>query len=470
MSNSKKVRDALASRDADVIEEMLGEMEETSGVVVMAGTSDAAIKLDDNKWQKYINERFVVFELRKDKRLYPVICLENTLSLLKFGGISVGYNEMSKENEITIPGQDFHRDRKANSQLSWLYNFCRTNQYKIEEGQLDKHLDKIGDDHAFHPVKEMIAANPWDGVSRLSDLFETIETDDTALRDLIMRRWMVSAIAAVYLPRGISSQGALVFQGAQGKKKTRWLASIAGNRDWVSEGEHLVTGDKDSVARCVSKWIVELGEIETTFRKQDIGALKAFITKSNDNFRPPYARKANDYDRRTVFFGSVNDEHFLVDKTSNRRFWTIAITQCHLYTGDVGQLWSEVYQLFLASEPYWLVDDEQRQIDESNEKFEVVSAIEEIVRTRFKPAEAFTAKDRVVVKSLKASDIGKLVLDKVPNLVESRSIGDALRKIGAKMNKNDRTYKLIDREDMANKVAWDKVSVKLKIVEDKFYE
>ena len=36
--------------------------------------------------------------------------------------------------------------------------------------------------------------------------------------------------------------------------------------------------EKDSVMQCVRNWIVELGELDATFRKSDIASLKSFIT------------------------------------------------------------------------------------------------------------------------------------------------------------------------------------------------
>lgn len=50
-------------------------------------------------------------------------------------------------------------------------------------------------------------------------------------------------------------------------------------------GQHLDSRDKDTYRRAVSAWIVEFGEIETTFRS-DLERLKAFITAEIDEYRP----------------------------------------------------------------------------------------------------------------------------------------------------------------------------------------
>ena len=46
---------------------------------------------------------------------------------------------------------------------------------------------------------------------------------------------------------------------------------------YIKDGITLNPSDKDSVMQCVRNWIVELGELDATFRKSDIASLKSFI-------------------------------------------------------------------------------------------------------------------------------------------------------------------------------------------------
>ena len=63
---------------------------------------------------------------------------------------------------------------------------------------------------------------------------------------------------------------------------------------WRAHGN---PSDKDSVKHCVSHWIVELGELGSTFKKADIDQLKAFLTKSKDE-RPAFTATFSRYQRR----------------------------------------------------------------------------------------------------------------------------------------------------------------------------
>jgi predicted P-loop ATPase len=114
--------------------------------------------------------------------------------------------------------------------------------------------------------------------------------------------------------------------------------------------QRLIPADKDSVKQCVSHWIVELGELESTFKKSDIDMLKAFVTKKTDELRLPYDRASTTYQRRTAFYASVNAREFLTDTSGNRRFWVIPVKGIDVNDGvDMQQLWAEVKDTHLSS-------------------------------------------------------------------------------------------------------------------------
>jgi putative DNA primase/helicase len=138
------------------------------------------------------------------------------------------------------------------------------------------------------------------------------------------------------------------------------------------EGQTLNPADKDSVLTAVSHWIVELGELDATFKKADIAQLKAFVTKTSDKVRRPYARKDSSFPRRTVFAGTVNDFQFLHDITGNRRFWPIAVDAITLYPSlDYQQLWAEVKTWYDSGEKWYLSNQELDTLNQYSEQFMV---------------------------------------------------------------------------------------------------
>jgi len=243
----------------------------------------------------------------------------------------------------------------------------------------------VADENAYNPVLQWIESKPWDGVDRLTDLLDGVavsEQFDYELKDTLITRWLVSAVAAIAKPSGFHARGVLVFTGPQGIGKTSWLRNLLPEQlgEYFREGAILDPADKDSVTGAVSNWIVEIGELDATFRKADIARLKAFVTAGEDRIRKPYARAESMMPRRTVFCASVNDAQFLVDPTGNSRFWTVEVTALDFEapSEDLQQLWAQVLALYEAGEQWWLTPDEETRLAASNSDFEQADPLEEL--------------------------------------------------------------------------------------------
>lgn len=320
----------------------------------------------------------------------PLATIENVAEACRRLGVTVRYNVIRKDLDILIPGASFTLDNRANAALAWIESACV--RFGIPTGPLQNYLSYIGDQHPFNPVAEWITSRPWDKQSRLADLFGTIEVDGESgsasvrmLKEAMMRRWMLSAVAAAFRPDGVSAHGVLVLQGDQYLGKTAWFKRLVpADLGVIADGLSLRTDDKDSVKMVVSNWLVELGELDATFRKSDIAQLKAFLTRDRDVLRRPYAKLESEYARRTVFFASVNPRQFLHDPTGNRRYWTIPCVGIdHGHKIDMQQVWAEIYEAhFLAGESWYLAPEEMALLNEANKDHEVLDPIRERILTR----------------------------------------------------------------------------------------
>jgi predicted P-loop ATPase len=159
------------------------------------------------------------------------------------------------------------------------------------------------------------------------------------------------------------------------------MKSLSPNKDWLLEGATLNPSDKDSVKHAVSHWIVELGELGSTFKKADIDQLKAFLTKSKDELRLPYGRSFSRYQRRTAFYGSVNEREFLVDPTGNRRFWVVHVNKINFQHGlNMQQIWAEVlHEVYQGGETWFLTSEERERLQVSNENSRTQSVVEDLL-------------------------------------------------------------------------------------------
>ena len=314
----------------------------------------------------------------------PLATIENLNVLCDVYGIKARYNAISKEVEVTIPNAEYTTDNERACSVSAVVSLA--SRHRMPIGTIPEYLLALADRNRYNPVANWRNGKPWDGQDRLQALCDSLDPKDPELAYIMLKRWLISAVAAVFEPEGVAAHGVLVLQGAQNLGKTSWFWSLLGdNRHWGKEGAILNPSDRDSVKMCISHWLVELGELDATFRKSDIAALKSFITTQTDELFLRYSRAASKYPRRTVFFASVNPKQYLNDDTGNRRYWTVecgdGLNSKHGL--DVQQIWAQVKTLYDQREVWWLNRDEVQVLNEHNAAFETADPIEELIHERF---------------------------------------------------------------------------------------
>ena len=201
------------------------------------------------------------------------------------------------------------------------------------------------------------------------------------------------------MPEGFRSRGVLTLQGPQGIGKTSWCRSLipdpALREVALKLDHHLDGGNKDSIIGAISHWIVEIGELDSSF-KRDVARLKGFLTNDRDKVRLPYARKPAEYGRRTVFLASVNQSDFLVDNTGNSRWWTLPVVEINFeHNVDMQQLFTQLVERFEAGDQWWLNAEEERELEYRNAMHRSFSMIkerlDEIVDWDAEDPEAYTS-------------------------------------------------------------------------------
>lgn len=203
------------------------------------------------------------------------------------------------------------------------------------------------------PVRHFLEALKWDGVGRVNDWLATYcGAAPSPLTSKVGRAWLVSAVARALKP-GCKADCALVLEGRQGAGKSSVLKALAG-RDWFHDGLSDLHS-KDASAGLRGKWIIELPEL-SAMRRSDVEAVKAFLSRTEERYRPAYGRAEVIEPRRCVFAGTTNRTDYLTDDTGGRRFWPVAVGNVRLadLERDRNQLWAEAVAKFNAGESWWL--------------------------------------------------------------------------------------------------------------------
>jgi predicted P-loop ATPase len=217
----------------------------------------------------------------------------------------------------------------------------------------------VADATRFHPVREWLGGLRWDGTPRLDTwLRRYLGVRDNALTREIARRFLIGAVARIFRP-GCQNDHALILEGAQGSSKSTAIKILFD--PWFTD-EVADIGSRDAAMGLRGVWGVELSELDALGKKEST-AIKAWITRRVDRYRPPYGRREIEVARQCVFLGTTNKDDYLRDATGNRRFWTVKTHPVRDGLLDVAglgeareQLWAEAVALFLRGEPWHITD------------------------------------------------------------------------------------------------------------------
>lgn len=316
----------------------------------------------------------------------PFSGIPATISNIKFMinayGITIRYNVIKKKLQIALPGNSGTVDNADNVAMITINSLASQNGLAL--GQIADYVTVLGDRNAYNPVADWIASKPWDGKDRMPEMYATITTREgfpIKLKEAVIYRWQLSAAAAAMVDVGFKARGVLTLQGPQGLGKTSWVRSLVSDdalrETVVKVDHHMDGGSKDSVLGAITHWIVEIGELDSSFKK-DIARLKGFLTADFDKVRRPYAHGESEYPRRTVFCATVNESNFLVDTTGNSRWWTIPVTHINYAHGiDMQQVFAQLALDVKAGEQWWLTQAEEALLESCNSEHLSVSVIRE---------------------------------------------------------------------------------------------
>lgn len=176
------------------------------------------------------------------------------------------------------------------------------------------------DRNRYHEVREYLEALRWDKVPRIRNWTSIwLHAEENEYTSLAGYKYLLGALARVMQP-GCKMDNVLILEGAQDGGKSSAFRSLFGER-WFTDA-NIVIGDKDSYAVMAGKWVIELAELDA-LNKSDSSASKRFFTVAVDTYRPPYAKRAIDVPRQSVFAGTVNFDVYLKDESGGRRYWPI---------------------------------------------------------------------------------------------------------------------------------------------------
>jgi predicted P-loop ATPase len=207
----------------------------------------------------------------------------------------------------------------------------------------------------------------------------------------------------------------LILEGGQGGQKSSACRVLGG--EWFSDSMPENLASKDASQHIRGKWLIELAELHALSRSE-ITALKAFLTRREEAYRPSYGRKEVKEPRQVVFIGTTNKSVYLRDETGGRRFWPVVVDDValDLLKQDRDQLFAEAVARYHRGERWWPTPEfEQEFIEPEQEARYEADAWEELIEDylhRRKPA-------RITVAQI-ARDVLEIEVPKLGNMEQRR--------------------------------------------------
>ena len=269
-------------------------------------------------------------------------------------------------------------------------------------------VDMVATECASHPLRSYLESLVWDGVNRISEcdepwLAKYCGAESTPYVDGIGRMFLVAMVARIMQP-GCKLDYMMILEGPQGIRKSTACAILAGI--WFSDSLPDAITSKDASQHLRGKWLIEIAELQA-MSKAESTALKAFMTRTTERYRPSYGRKDVHEPRQCLFIGTTNKDVYLRDETGGRRFWPVkvGVTRDQIdtdgLTRDRDQLLAEAVHRLQAGETWWPDSDfEAEHIKPQQEARFVADPWEDPIR------EYLTDKTKVKVSEVATLGLG----------------------------------------------------------------
>lgn len=211
----------------------------------------------------------------------------------------------------------------------------------------------------YNPLQEWLDGINWDNESRVDTWLSTyLGVEDTEYSRAVGRRFLIGAVARALNP-GCKMDTMLILEGPQGLKKSTAIEILFSEPYFTDEIQGV--GSKDTAMQMLGRWVIEVAELDA-LERAEVKAIKAWMSRKTDKFRPPYGRSVIEQPRSCVLFGTLNPEGlgYLRDATGGRRFWPVKCGKIDIDALMVEreQIWAEAVVMYKNDEQWWLTEEE----------------------------------------------------------------------------------------------------------------
>lgn len=325
-------------------------------------------------WTKQPNKR--ISNLYEIADLHDGRSLSNRVVFIKnkWPGLFV-QNEFSDEVIVRMPPpwltekevSEFKVHRVSDVDIFEMICVLEHYGFKPDKEKTASAIDMVAVQERVHPVRNYFNLLKWDGLPRLATWLKTYAGAEAKSDEYLSKvgtMWMVAGVARIYRP-GTKFDHMLVLEGEGGIGKSTLLKELStfGREEPVAYfSESFSMGDilkPQSPTMLQGKLIVEIPELDGMDKVTD-ETLKAWITKTDDEFIKKWSNNRTTYPRQFILAGTTNKSAWLRDPTGNRRYWPVYCTRIDMegIKRDREQLWAEAAHLYNNGYKIYIPNDD----------------------------------------------------------------------------------------------------------------
>ena len=282
----------------------------------------------------------------------------------------------------------------------------------------------------YNPVEEYLyEVSHWDGKDRIRALASLVPCDNPYWQELFYR-WFLSMVAhwrGVDKQHGNSTSPLLV--GPQGFRKSTFCRIILPPELRFGYTDSIDFKSKQEAERYLGRFfLINIDEFDQINVSQQ-GFLKHLLQKPVANLRKPYGNTIREMRRYASFIGTSNQKDLLTDPSGSRRFICIEVTAPinTNVTINYEQLYAQAMDAIYKGERYWLNEEDERILKQTNREFEQTSPLEQLFHCYLRPAEEGETSEWMtsmqILNYLQTKTRDKLAINKVA------TFGRALQKL-----------------------------------------
>ncbi|VWC01215.1 virulence protein E [Burkholderia lata] len=261
-------------------------------------------------------------------------------------GFDIRWDQFRAELMLSRPGADEWRTFSDEDYTRLQIQLERIGFKKAPKELVRDAVSLVAHEQQFDTAQAWLQLLRHDGEARIDTFLPRYMGAADTPYSRAVSRYMWTALAGRVLEPGCEAPMVPVLIGAQGIGKTRAVKALAPAPDFYTE-LNLADRDAEASRRMRGRLVIELGELRG-LHSRDAESIKAFISRTNEEWRALYKEFNTTFARRFLFVGTTNQDEFLDDDSGERRWLPVSVQLCDVdaVRRDCLQLWAEARDTF----------------------------------------------------------------------------------------------------------------------------